>query len=104
MYGVYRLCDPPSLLVNWYGGYFPGIERPGREVNTHLYLVPKFRMSVAVPPLFLNAFMASTGNSVVNVNKFTFWKGPEKATAFCVKILPWHSFAWRRSGKRQSKR
>jgi hypothetical protein len=35
---------------------FPGVKRPGREID-HLHLVPKLRISEAVP-LLLYAFMA----------------------------------------------
>ena len=31
-----RFCEPPSLLFNWYGGSFPGVKRPGREVDHSL--------------------------------------------------------------------
>jgi len=29
----YRFCGPGNLLFNWYGGFFPEVKRPGREVD-----------------------------------------------------------------------
>jgi hypothetical protein len=51
-----RPCDPPSLL---YSGYrvFPGVKRPGRGVDTHLYIAPRLK-SRAIPLLHLWAFVA----------------------------------------------
>jgi hypothetical protein len=33
-------------------GSFPGVKWPGREIDHHLYLLPKSRMREAIPPLF----------------------------------------------------
>jgi len=55
--GPDRLRSPTSLQFNGYRGSFPGIKRPGREVDSHLHLVRRL-MSGAVPALPLYAFVA----------------------------------------------
>jgi hypothetical protein len=53
------LWGPPSLLVNWYRGFFPrGQSGRGVKLITHLHLVPMTRMSGAVPLFPLYAFRA----------------------------------------------
>jgi len=52
---------PSSLLFRRYCGSFPEVKRPGMKITTHLYLVPRLRMSGARPVLHLYAFMESTG-------------------------------------------
>ena len=51
-----RLWGPPSLLFI----SFKGVKQPGAW-TTHLYLVPRWRMSWALPLLSLYAFVAWTG-------------------------------------------
>jgi hypothetical protein len=57
-----RFWGPLSLLYNWYGRFFQE-SKSGREVKltTHLYLVPKLRMSGVIPLLPLYALLAGTG-------------------------------------------
>ena len=55
--------DPPSLLFNGYGCSFPGVQRPGEMLTTRLHLLPKLRMSGAVPLFHLHGFMAWTGKN-----------------------------------------
>jgi len=43
----------PYLMAT---GFFPGVKRPGVKLTIHVYLVPRLRMSGAVPPLL--AFMS----------------------------------------------
>jgi hypothetical protein len=44
----WRAPGPPSLLFNGHRCSFPGVKRPGREVDDHLHLVPMLRMSGAI--------------------------------------------------------
>jgi hypothetical protein len=54
-----RLWDPTSLLLNGYRRFFPGGKVGGRDAKfpVHLNLVPKLRMSGAIPPLPPHACM-----------------------------------------------
>jgi hypothetical protein len=38
------LFGTPSLLYNFYGGFFLTIRRPGLKLSTNLQLVPRLRM------------------------------------------------------------
>jgi len=40
-----RPWDPPSLLYNGYGRYFPGLKRPGRTVFNPPALPPRLKIS-----------------------------------------------------------
>jgi hypothetical protein len=42
-------------------------------------------------------FVAWTGKSLLFMYQLTL-EAEEKAVAFSLKTLPWHSFAWRRCG------
>lgn len=44
-----RLRGLPSLLFNRYRGSFPGLKRPGREINLWSNLLPRLRMNGATP-------------------------------------------------------
>jgi hypothetical protein len=54
--------SPPSLIFNWYCGFFYRVKRPGVKLANHLRLVPKLRMSGAIPLLPLYTFMTWTFN------------------------------------------
>jgi hypothetical protein len=43
--------DPPSLLFSGYLRFFPGVKRPGCEVNHSPDLMLRLRMNGAMPPL-----------------------------------------------------
>jgi hypothetical protein len=51
-----QFWGPPTLLFNGYRGSFPGVKRPGRDVD-HLHLTPKLTMSRAVTLLLVYAFI-----------------------------------------------
>jgi len=56
------LRDPSSLLDNWYHGLFHrGYSNQGMKLTTHFSLIPRLRLSGAIPLLPLYAFMACTG-------------------------------------------
>jgi hypothetical protein len=50
-----RLCDPPSLLFNGYGGSILWVKCVSVKLTTHLHPVPRLRMSAATP-LFLSNY------------------------------------------------
>ena len=52
---------PSSLLFRRYRGSFPDVKRLGMKITTHLYLVPRLRMSGARSVLHLYAVMEWTG-------------------------------------------
>jgi hypothetical protein len=56
--------DPPSLLFLWYRGSFAGLQTAGRKLTTHHHLVPRLRMSGAIPLLPLYAVMARAGTTL----------------------------------------
>ena len=55
--GVFLKClewirGPPSFLLKAYQTLFPGVEiGRGARVTAHLHLVPKLRITGAIPPL-----------------------------------------------------
>ena len=53
----------PSFLSSVHRNCFPGINRPGVNLATHLHLVPRLRMSGVPPLLPLYGFIAWTGNT-----------------------------------------
>jgi len=55
-----QLWGPPSFLFVGYQGSVLGVKWPG-QMTTHLHLVQRLRMSVAIPLLPLYAFMAWRG-------------------------------------------
>ena len=60
------LC-PPNLLFTGYRGFFPGVKRPGREVNPSL-LVPRLGISGSVVLLPLPVSTACIGTTL----RFTY--------------------------------
>lgn len=54
-----RLWDPPAFLFNCYGGRFPAV-RPPQSVKMTTQLVPKLRMTGAVPPLLIRLVYTGT--------------------------------------------
>jgi len=56
-----RHWDPPSLPFIGYRDCFPGVKRPGRDVDLHT--APRLRMSGAIEPFPLHTFMSWTWNS-----------------------------------------
>jgi hypothetical protein len=54
------LWSPPSLPFTGYRVSFPRVKQPGRATD-HVNLVPRLRISGAIPHLPLYAFMAWTG-------------------------------------------
>jgi hypothetical protein len=55
-----RLWEPPKLLFSGYQSIFPGINKPGREVNNSPHLLPRLWVSGSLPLLQLYLFMAWT--------------------------------------------
>jgi hypothetical protein len=60
----YRLWDTTSLLFNRYPGYFPDLNRPGRDVDPP-HLVASLRMSGAAPLSPLHVLVAWAGTAVL---------------------------------------
>jgi hypothetical protein len=67
---------PPPPLVDGYQDYFPMVKRPEREGTSHLHLMPKLRMSVALP-LVVYVFIAWEGITLtfIPIHKFGRKKG-----------------------------
>jgi hypothetical protein len=59
-----RRWGPHSILFSWYRGSFLGYSGRGVRLITHSHLVPRLRMSRAIPLLPLYAFMARTGRTL----------------------------------------
>ena len=60
-----KLCGPTRFLFNGYQSSFLGVKRPGPEADhSPRHLVPRLRMSGALPLLPLPASMAWTGTAL----------------------------------------
>jgi hypothetical protein len=46
-----RIRRPPSLLFSGYRRFILGVKRPGHKLTTYLHIVPRLRMSGAIPLL-----------------------------------------------------
>jgi hypothetical protein len=57
------LWPAPKLLFNVHRRSFPGLKRQVREVDHNLHLVPRLRMSGAIPLFPLYSFISWTGNT-----------------------------------------
>jgi hypothetical protein len=55
-----RFWGPPSLLLNGYRDFFPGLKRHGLILIADLYVVPNLRMSGAIPLLLPHDFITWT--------------------------------------------
>jgi hypothetical protein len=80
---------PTQLLVQWVPGALSlGVKRPGVKLTTQLHLVPRSRMSGAIPPLPVYVFMAwCLVKHRDNFTFFTFYRrvqtGSEAHPASC---------------------
>jgi hypothetical protein len=57
-----RLWGPHSLLLNWYGGFIPGVKRPGREFDHSPSSGAKAAMSGAISLLPTRLHVAGRDN------------------------------------------
>jgi hypothetical protein len=59
------LHSPPTSFRMGTTGYFPSVPQAANEADTHLHLVPWFRISGAITPLPLYAFMVCIGSTLL---------------------------------------
>jgi hypothetical protein len=63
---VPEALGPTQPPIQWpLGKFSPELKEPGCEADIHLHLVPRFRMSGAVPPIFPRALMECIGTTLL---------------------------------------
>ena len=61
-----QLWDPPYLLFTEYGGFFPGVKLPGRDVD-HFHLVQRLMNGAICFPPFIPEFRGRKNFTLVSL-------------------------------------
>jgi hypothetical protein len=95
-----RRWGPPCLLLNEYWDCIPVVMQRNVKLTTHINLVPSFRMSGAIPPIPLFAFMAwitkfrSTTVTSCSVMQTSRRIHSAISKRYKTAVTPWQSARW----------